>query len=213
MEGGTGAFLVRLSRTRSRRCSTLKKNLPRSVRAAFIFCALKESLWRRGVETKAGKEEGVVSVGPSKNKRETKLKQRERKRKRGIITLGLCFVHLAFNPVYMFNWFVQVCQPTATWWTPWASLVVCHVVGFCHVYICVSQWWRCNVNCFHFEWFLIASFSFWISKMSDDDRLSLTTAVSDDDDGGESDGNQASPFRKSGAAASFNCTGAVRKAG
>ena len=49
--------------------------------------------------------------------------------------------------------------------------------------------------------------------MSDDDRLSLTTAVSDDDDGGESDGNQASPFRKSGAAASFNCTGAVRKAG
>lgn len=60
--------------------------------------------------------------------------------------------------------------------------------------------------------------------MSDDDRLSLTTAISDDDDGGggcgESEGQHhghqsgtTSPFRKSGAAASFNCTGAVRKAG
>lgn len=54
--------------------------------------------------------------------------------------------------------------------------------------------------------------------MSDDDRLSLTAAVSDDDDGGggESEGgttHQPSPFRKNGAAASFNCTGAVRKAG
>ncbi|TGZ53435.1 Protein still life [Temnothorax longispinosus] len=49
-------------------------------------------------------------------------------------------------------------------------------------------------------------------KMSDDDRMSLTTAVSDDDDG-ESAIN--SPYRKQTgtAAASFNCTGAVRKAG
>ncbi|XP_076682836.1 guanine nucleotide exchange factor still life isoform X4 [Andrena cerasifolii] len=51
------------------------------------------------------------------------------------------------------------------------------------------------------------------SEMSDDDRMSLTTAVSDDDDG-ESVIN--SPYRgnQTGtAAASFNCTGAVRKAG
>lgn len=48
--------------------------------------------------------------------------------------------------------------------------------------------------------------------MSDDDRMSLTTAVSDDDDG-ESAIN--SPYRKQTGttAASFNCTGAVRKAG
>ena len=47
--------------------------------------------------------------------------------------------------------------------------------------------------------------------MSDDERLSLTTAISDDDDGETRD----SPYRaKSGAAAAaFNCTGAVRKAG
>lgn len=47
--------------------------------------------------------------------------------------------------------------------------------------------------------------------MSDDERLSLTTAISDDDDGEPRD----SPYRaKSGAAAAaFNCTGAVRKAG
>ncbi|XP_076646703.1 guanine nucleotide exchange factor still life isoform X2 [Halictus rubicundus] len=51
------------------------------------------------------------------------------------------------------------------------------------------------------------------SEMSDDDRMSLTTAVSDDDDG-ESVIN--SPYRgkqPGTAAASFNCTGAVRKAG
>nr|XP_033325968.1 protein still life, isoform SIF type 1 isoform X7 [Megalopta genalis] len=51
------------------------------------------------------------------------------------------------------------------------------------------------------------------SEMSDDDRMSLTTAVSDDDDG-ESVIN--SPYRgkqNDTAAASFNCTGAVRKAG
>lgn len=49
------------------------------------------------------------------------------------------------------------------------------------------------------------------SEMSDDDRLSLTTAVSDDDDGDA----RNCPYRsRSGAAAaSFNCTGAVRKAG
>ena len=49
--------------------------------------------------------------------------------------------------------------------------------------------------------------------MSDDDRMSLTTAVSDDDDG-ESVMN--SPYRGKTigtAADSFNCTGAVRKAG
>ncbi|CAM1297612.1 TIAM1 (predicted) [Pycnogonum litorale] len=48
------------------------------------------------------------------------------------------------------------------------------------------------------------------SEMSDDDRLSLTTAISDDDDT-----EISSPYRsRSGAAAaSFNCTGAVRKAG
>ncbi|CAB0015636.1 unnamed protein product, partial [Nesidiocoris tenuis] len=52
-----------------------------------------------------------------------------------------------------------------------------------------------------------------IEDMSDDDRMSLTTAVSDDDDG---ESVHASPYRakQTGtAAASFNCTGAVRKAG
>ncbi|XP_051174305.1 protein still life, isoform SIF type 1 isoform X2 [Leptopilina boulardi] len=51
------------------------------------------------------------------------------------------------------------------------------------------------------------------SEMSDDDRMSLTTAVSDEDDG-ESVMN--SPYRgktMGTAADSFNCTGAVRKAG
>lgn len=49
--------------------------------------------------------------------------------------------------------------------------------------------------------------------MSDDDRMSLTTAVSDEEDG---ESVHASPYRakQTGtAAASFNCTGAVRKAG
>ncbi|XP_029662821.1 protein still life, isoform SIF type 1-like [Formica exsecta] len=50
-------------------------------------------------------------------------------------------------------------------------------------------------------------------KMSDDDRMSLTTAVSDDDDG-ESVINSPYRGKQTGtAAASFNCTGAVRKAG
>lgn len=49
--------------------------------------------------------------------------------------------------------------------------------------------------------------------MSDDDRMSLTTAVSDDDDG-ESVMNSPYKAKQTGqAAASFNCTGAVRKAG
>ncbi|XP_073982280.1 guanine nucleotide exchange factor still life isoform X2 [Rhodnius prolixus] len=51
------------------------------------------------------------------------------------------------------------------------------------------------------------------SEMSDDDRMSLTTAVSDEEDG---ESVHASPYRakQTGtAAASFNCTGAVRKAG
>lgn len=49
-------------------------------------------------------------------------------------------------------------------------------------------------------------------QISDDDRMSLTTAISDEDD---VDTLMASPYKaKAGtAAASFNCTGAVRKAG
>ncbi|XP_033199364.1 guanine nucleotide exchange factor still life isoform X2 [Bombus vancouverensis nearcticus] len=51
------------------------------------------------------------------------------------------------------------------------------------------------------------------SEMSDDDKMSLTTAVSDDDDG-ESVINSPYRGKQTGtAAASFNCTGAVRKAG
>ncbi|CAL1262359.1 unnamed protein product [Larinioides sclopetarius] len=48
-------------------------------------------------------------------------------------------------------------------------------------------------------------------RISDDDRLSLTTALSEEEDGEA----RNSPYRaRSGsAAASFNCTGAVRKAG
>ncbi|XP_058835327.1 protein still life, isoform SIF type 1 isoform X1 [Topomyia yanbarensis] len=51
------------------------------------------------------------------------------------------------------------------------------------------------------------------SEISDDDRMSLTTAVSDEDDG---ESVMASPYKAKAtgtAAASFNCTGAVRKAG
>ncbi|XP_008182231.1 protein still life, isoform SIF type 1 isoform X4 [Acyrthosiphon pisum] len=51
------------------------------------------------------------------------------------------------------------------------------------------------------------------SEISDDDRMSLTTAISDEDD---AESTQNSPYRgkQTGtAAASFNCTGAVRKAG
>ncbi|XP_020713889.1 protein still life, isoform SIF type 1 isoform X8 [Ceratitis capitata] len=51
------------------------------------------------------------------------------------------------------------------------------------------------------------------SEISDDDRMSLTTAVSDEDDG---ESVMASPYKAKAtgtAASSFNCTGAVRKAG
>lgn len=47
-------------------------------------------------------------------------------------------------------------------------------------------------------------------QISDDDRMSLTTAVSDEEDG---ESVMASPYKTKGSAASFNCTGAVRKAG
>ncbi|CAG9832845.1 unnamed protein product [Diabrotica balteata] len=51
------------------------------------------------------------------------------------------------------------------------------------------------------------------AEISDDDRMSLTTAVSDEDDG-ESVMNSPYKAKQTGtAAASFNCTGAVRKAG
>lgn len=44
--------------------------------------------------------------------------------------------------------------------------------------------------------------------------MSLTTAVSDEDDAGESAMNSPYKGKQTGAAAaSFNCTGAVRKAG
>lgn len=51
--------------------------------------------------------------------------------------------------------------------------------------------------------------------MSDDERLSLTTAVSDEDETGEprSGSRAAGSGAGAAAAASFNCTGAVRKAG
>merc|ERR1719500_699989 len=52
----------------------------------------------------------------------------------------------------------------------------------------------------------------FLCKISDDDRMSLTTAVSEDDDG-ESVHNSPYKAKQSGSAASFNCTGAVRKAG
>ncbi|XP_077487410.1 guanine nucleotide exchange factor still life isoform X2 [Amblyomma americanum] len=53
------------------------------------------------------------------------------------------------------------------------------------------------------------------SEMSDDERLSLTTAVSDEDETGEprSGSRAAGSGGGAAAAASFNCTGAVRKAG
>ncbi|XP_013177571.1 PREDICTED: protein still life, isoform SIF type 1 [Papilio xuthus] len=52
------------------------------------------------------------------------------------------------------------------------------------------------------------------SEISDDDRMSLTTAVSDEEEAGESAMNSPYKGKQTGAAAaSFNCTGAVRKAG
>lgn len=53
-----------------------------------------------------------------------------------------------------------------------------------------------------------------ILQISDDDRMSLTTAVSDEEEPGESAMNSPYKGKQTGAAAaSFNCTGAVRKAG
>ncbi|XP_075751606.1 guanine nucleotide exchange factor still life isoform X4 [Rhipicephalus microplus] len=51
------------------------------------------------------------------------------------------------------------------------------------------------------------------SEMSDDERLSLTTAVSDEDETGEPRSGSRAAGGGAAAAASFNCTGAVRKAG
>ncbi|CAG5040154.1 unnamed protein product [Parnassius apollo] len=54
----------------------------------------------------------------------------------------------------------------------------------------------------------------FLRKISDDDRMSLTTAVSDEEEPGESAMNSPYKGKQTGAAAaSFNCTGAVRKAG
>ena len=50
-------------------------------------------------------------------------------------------------------------------------------------------------------------------QISDDDRMSLTTAISDDDEIDENMQNSSYKMKPSGSAASFNCTGAVRKAG
>lgn len=50
-------------------------------------------------------------------------------------------------------------------------------------------------------------------QMSDDDRMSLTTAISDDDDIDESLQNSPYSRVRKANSASFNCTGAVRKAG
>ena len=49
--------------------------------------------------------------------------------------------------------------------------------------------------------------------MSDDDRMSLTTAISDDDEIDDNMQNSSYRAKQSAMAASFNCTGAVRKAG
>nr|XP_045620271.1 protein still life, isoform SIF type 1-like isoform X2 [Procambarus clarkii] len=51
------------------------------------------------------------------------------------------------------------------------------------------------------------------SEMSDDDRMSLTTAVSEDEDGESVHNSPYKAPRAGTTAASFNCTGAVRKAG
>lgn len=64
-----------------------------------------------------------------------------------------------------------------------------------------------------FIFLLFSSILFNVWQISDDDRMSLTTAVSDEDDG---ESVMASPYKAKTtgtAAASFNCTGAVRKAG
>ena len=61
---------------------------------------------------------------------------------------------------------------------------------------------------------LIPNVSFAVEfQISDDDRMSLTTAVSDDDEIDENMQNSSYRAKQSATAASFNCTGAVRKAG
>ena len=49
--------------------------------------------------------------------------------------------------------------------------------------------------------------------MSDDDRMSLTTAVSEEEEGESVHNSPYKAPRAGTTAASFNCTGAVRKAG
>lgn len=70
-----------------------------------------------------------------------------------------------------------------------------------------------NVSYFFPYYLSIYKYNFFLFQISDDDRMSLTTAVSDEDDG-ESVMNSPYKAKQTGtAAASFNCTGAVRKAG
>ncbi|VVD04109.1 unnamed protein product [Leptidea sinapis] len=73
-----------------------------------------------------------------------------------------------------------------------------------------------NVRYRHYHWKGTAQTcnEAFLTKISDDDRMSLTTAVSDEEDPGESAMNSPYKGKQTGAAAaSFNCTGAVRKAG
>ncbi|XP_028031777.1 protein still life, isoforms C/SIF type 2 isoform X5 [Bombyx mandarina] len=73
-----------------------------------------------------------------------------------------------------------------------------------------------NVRYRHYHWKGTAQScnETFLRKISDDDRMSLTTAVSDEEDPGESAMNSPYKGKQTGAAAaSFNCTGAVRKAG
>jgi T-lymphoma invasion and metastasis-inducing protein 1 len=51
---------------------------------------------------------------------------------------------------------------------------------------------------------------FFYNQISDDERMSLTTAISDDEIDHSSSPVSTRPIN---SAASFNCTGAVRKAG
>lgn len=53
----------------------------------------------------------------------------------------------------------------------------------------------------------------FVFQMSDDDRMSLTTAVSEDEEGESVHNSPYKAPRAGTTAASFNCTGAVRKAG
>ncbi|XP_046960746.1 protein still life, isoforms C/SIF type 2 isoform X14 [Vanessa cardui] len=73
-----------------------------------------------------------------------------------------------------------------------------------------------NVRFRHYHWKGTAQTcnEAFLRKISDDDRMSLTTAVSDEEEPGESAMNSPYKGKQTGAAAaSFNCTGAVRKAG